>query len=99
MEEKSSVTVRQKQQINALRSGNRTAVLETLKELRSSGRVFILPELFNLLADQEDAEIISVTASLLNDLKDQEAAPLLVVHIKPETALRATSIGVFRPFR
>ncbi len=79
MEEKNSDSRRQKHQINALRSGNRSVVLETLKELRSSGKVFILLELFDLLVDQEDDEIISVTASLLNDMKGQEVTPLLVV--------------------
>lgn len=66
-----------KSQIQSLRSGNRTAILTTLKELRVHGHISILPELFDLLADQESEEIVSEIASLLNDLKDQEAAELL----------------------
>lgn len=61
-------------QIQSLRSGNRTAILSTLKELRVHGKVSILPELFDLLAEQENEEIIAEITSLLNDLKDQEAA-------------------------
>jgi hypothetical protein len=64
-------------QISALRSGNRTAILVTLKEIRREGDVSILPELFNLLIDQEDTQLVAETCSLLNDLKDQEAASIL----------------------
>jgi len=68
---------RLKNQIQSLRSGNRTAILTTLKELRSDGNVSILPDLFDLLLDQEDEQIIGEISSLLNDLKDKEAAPIL----------------------
>ena len=91
MEEKNSARVREKDQINALRSGNRTAVLETLKALRTSGKVSLLPELFCLLVDQEDEEIINETSSLLNELKDQEASAYLAEAISnPEYAGIAT---------
>jgi hypothetical protein len=65
-------------QVLALRSGNRTAILEAIREIRHSGNISILPELFELLLDQEDNEIISGISSLLNDLKDQEAVQVLV---------------------
>lgn len=68
---------RLKQQISSLRSSNRTAILETVKELRDEGDVSVLPELFNLLLIQEDPEIRKEIESLLNDLKDQEAAEIL----------------------
>ena len=68
---------RLKNQIQSLRSGNRTAILTTLKELRSDGNVSVLPDLFDLLLDQEDEEIAGEITSLLNDLKDKEAAPIL----------------------
>lgn len=64
---------RLKQHIESLRSSNRTAILSTLKELRSDGDVSILPELFQLMLVQEDQEIQDEITALLNDLKDQEA--------------------------
>jgi len=63
-----------KEQIAALRSGNHSAILETLKTLRSDGDVSVLPELYNLLLIQEDEELLNEIAALLNDLKDKEAA-------------------------
>jgi hypothetical protein len=66
-----------KQQIANLRSSNRSAILETLKELRKAGDVSVLPELFNLLLIQDDGEIQAEIISLLNDLKDREAAEIL----------------------
>jgi len=68
---------RLKQRIEALRSSNRTAILSTIKELRSEGDVSVLPELFNLMLIQEDQKILDEIVSLLNDLKDKEAAPVL----------------------
>jgi hypothetical protein len=65
------------QQIASLRSSNRSAILETFKELRSEGDVSVLPELFNLMLIQEDEEILNEIAALLNDLKDKEAAEVL----------------------
>ena len=59
-----------KQQIQSLRSSNRTAILTTLDELRSEGDVSVLPELFSLMLVQEDQEVLDNIASLLNDLKD-----------------------------
>ena len=66
-----------KNQIAALRSGNKTAILVTLKEIRTQGDISIIPELFDLLLDQEDSQIIAETTALLNDLKDQKAASVL----------------------
>lgn len=65
---------KERSQIQSLRSGNHTAIVATLKELRIHGKVSILPELFDLLAEQENEEIITEITSFLNDLKDQEAA-------------------------
>lgn len=72
-----SSKLRLKQQIEALRSSNRTAILSTIKELRSEGDVSVLPELFNLMLVQEDQEILDEITSLLNDLKDIEATAVL----------------------
>ena len=70
-----------KRQISALRSSNRSVILETIKDLRSEGDVSVLPELFNLLLIQEDEEILGETSALLNDLKEQEAAEILALAI------------------
>ena len=66
-----------KEQIRALRSGNRTTIMHALKEIRKDSKIDILPELFDLLLEQEDEEIIHEVSSLLNDLKLQESAPVL----------------------
>ena len=68
---------RLKSQITALHSGNRTTILVTLDKIRSMSNISILPELFDLLMVQEDEEIVRGITSLLNDLKLQEAAPVL----------------------
>ena len=75
MEEKGNDKLRA--QIQSLRSGNRTAILSTLKEFRVHGHISILPDLFDLLVEQESEEIIAEITSLLNDLKDQDGAELL----------------------
>lgn len=77
MEQEKAKDNRLKAQIQSLRSGNRLAILTTLKELRSQGDISILPELFDLLLDQEDEQIKGEISSILNDLKDMEAAPIL----------------------
>lgn len=64
-------------QIQSLHSGNKSAILNTLKELRSLGRVSILPEIFQVMLVQEDEQIVEELTSFLNDLKDPEAAEVL----------------------
>ena len=82
-----------RQQITSLRSGNRSAILETLKELRSDGDVSVLPELFNVMLIQEDEEVLGEITSLLNDLKDKEAAAFLAEAIaNPEYEEIQTSL-------
>lgn len=71
-----------KNQIQSLRSGNRSAILTTLKEIRTDGNVSILPELFDLLDAQEEKQIIGEVSQLLNDLKETEAVPILVQAIE-----------------
>jgi len=75
MEEKRNDKLRA--QIQSLRSGNRSAILSTLKEFRVHGHISILPYLFDLLVEQDSEEIITEITSLLNDLKDQDCAELL----------------------
>lgn len=77
MEQEITRENRLKHQIRSLRSGNRIAILATLKELRSQGDVSILPDLFELLLDKEDEQISGEISSILNDLKDKEAVPIL----------------------
>jgi hypothetical protein len=75
---------RLERQVKALRSGNRVSILDALREIRSASNISILPELFELLLDQEDQEITRETASLLNDLKNKEAAPILAEALNKE---------------
>jgi hypothetical protein len=80
-------------QIASLRSSKRLAILETLKELRSDGDVSVLPELFNLMLIQEDEEVLGEITTLLNDLKDKEAAEILAEAIaNPEYEKIQTSL-------
>ena len=82
-----------RQQIVSLRSSNRSAILETLKELRSDGEVSVLPELFNLMLIQEDEEVLGKITTLLNDLKDKEAAEILAEAVaNPEYEKIQTSL-------
>lgn len=68
---------RLREQIRALRSGNRTAILVALNELRSTGNVSILPDLFDLLMEQEDVQIRAEITAILNDLKEKDVVPIL----------------------
>ncbi len=77
MDSESEQKEKLKNQISALRSGNKIAILVTLKEIRTEGEASILPELFRLLLNMEDEQILAETGSLLNDLKDQQAASAL----------------------
>ena len=63
--------------IKSLRSGNRIAILASLKDIRSLGKVTILPEVFDVLCDQEDEQIYNEAVSLINDLKSKESVPYL----------------------
>lgn len=81
-------------QVQALRSGNRITILDALKEIRTESSISILPDLFDLLVDQEDDEIIRGISSLLNDLKTQEAAGVLAEAIgNPEYQSITTLLG------
>lgn len=82
-----------KQQIQSLRSSNRTAILATLDELRSEGDISVLPELFSLMLVQEDQEVLNKILSLLNDLKDKDAVEILTEAIaNPEYEKIRTSL-------
>jgi HEAT repeat protein len=64
-------------QIQAVRSGHRGTILDALRTIRTESNVSILPELFELLVEQEDEEISREIISLLNDLKSEDAVPVL----------------------
>lgn len=82
-----------KEQIVSLRSNNRSAILGTIKDLRSVGDVSVLPELFNLMLIQEDEEILNEISALLNDLKNKDAAEILAQAISnPEYKQIQTSL-------
>ena len=82
-----------KEQIASLRSNNRSAILGTIKDLRSVGDVSVLPELFNLMLIQEDEEILGEISALLNDLKNKDAAEILAHAIgNPEYKQIQTSL-------
>lgn len=82
-------------QIEALRSGNRTVILSALKEVRTEGEVAVIPELFHLLLDQEDEQILLETRNILNDLKDPRAAGILAgaVNQKAYQEIRSTLVA------
>ncbi len=82
MDQENNKNNRLKLQIQSLRSGNRTAIVSTLQELRTDGNISILPELFELLLNQEEKQIINEISSLLCDLKDEEAVPVLAEAIE-----------------
>ena len=66
-----------REQIQSLHSGNKSVILSTIDELRSHGKVSILPDLLQVMLVQEDPQIREEITRLLNDLKDQEAAAFL----------------------
>ena len=85
---------RLRDQVRALRSGNRVTILDTLKGIRAESSTSILTELFDLLLEQEDEEIIREVSSLLNDLKIQEAARILAEAIENPEYQSITTILV-----
>lgn len=74
----------EKRQISILRSGNTSAIIDTIQEIREKGSITILPELFDLLLGSENDEIIKSCSSLLNDLKNKESVQYLVKALKDE---------------
>lgn len=80
----------EKKQISILRSGNAAAIIETIGEIRENGTITILPEVFEVMLDTEDDEVMEACTSLLNDLKNAEAVSYLVAALKNQR---------FRPIR
>lgn len=74
----------EKRQISILRSGNTSAIIDTIQEIRKKGSVTILPELFDLLLISGNEEVIQACSSLLNDLKNKKSVQYLVAALKDE---------------
>lgn len=74
---KASEKEKDKSLVQSLRSGNQTAIVSALKDIRVSGKLFFLTEIFDLLVDQENEEIYLEAVSLLNDLKNKDAVPIV----------------------
>lgn len=72
----------EKKQVSILRSGNTSAILETIEEIRNSGKTTILPEIFELLLDTEDDEVMQSCTGLLNDLNSEEGASYVISALK-----------------
>jgi hypothetical protein len=64
--------------LKGLESSNSVKVIETLEELRSSGRVSDIPLLIELLHLTNDPEIKSKITDLFNTLKESDAIPLII---------------------
>lgn len=80
----------EKKQISILRSGNVAAIIETIDEIRENGSITILPEIFELMLDTEDDEVMEACTGLLNDLNNEEAVSYIVAALKNQR---------FRPIR
>lgn len=63
----------EKRQISALRSGHTGAARAALEEIRISGRVNMLPEIFEMLLETHNQELLKTGSALLNDLKAKDA--------------------------
>lgn len=83
-ENKRKKTEAEKRQISILRSGNITATIDTIQEIRKKGSLTILPDIFDLLLVSDNEEIIKACSSLLNDLKNKESVQYLVTALKDE---------------
>ncbi len=71
-------------QIADLRSGNKGVIISTLKEVRENSDPSVLHELFSLLLEREEEEIITEIGTLLCDLKNEEAAGILAGALEKE---------------
>ncbi len=84
MEQENKSGESEKKQISILRSGNSRAIIDTVEEIREGGSLSILPEVFDVLLQNEDENVIAACSSLLNDLKSEAAAEMLISAIKNE---------------
>jgi len=64
--------------LKGLESADSLRVIETLEELRVSGKVSDIPVLIELLHLSQNAEIKSKITGLFSNLKDSDAIPLII---------------------
>lgn len=74
----------QKNILKGLNSADSLKVIETLEELRVSGKVSDVPVLIELLHLSQDAEIKSKICSLFANLKESDAIPLIINAIQDQ---------------
>ncbi|MFY9150885.1 MAG: hypothetical protein WAO52_02640 [Prolixibacteraceae bacterium] len=70
--------------LQGLNSADSLKVIETLEELRVSGKVSDIPVLIELLHLSHDTEIKSKITSLFANLKESDAIPLIIAAIQDE---------------
>ncbi len=61
-----------------LNSGNSNLIFEALREIRENGTISIIPHLFDLINENTSDIIKKDIVRLICDIKEQNAAPLLV---------------------
>lgn len=67
----------EKLKINLL-SNSESTVIAAIDEIRLNGEAYLLPTIFELLADTDNPEIEASIIQLLFDLKNEDATPYLV---------------------
>lgn len=72
----------EKRMISILQSGNASAILSIIDEIREKGFLSVLPEVFNLLQNAEDNEILGACTDLVNDLNQEASVPYVIAAIK-----------------
>lgn len=64
--------------VSKLQSGRSSSVREALREIKVTGTVPIIPYLFDIVTEGKDNAIIDEILKILSDIKDKEAAPVMV---------------------
>ncbi len=72
------------QLLKDMKSDNAETVLNTVKKIRKEGNTAIMPELIYLLHTTNNDDIKISATNLLNDLKDNKAAPHIIEAINNE---------------
>ena len=67
-------------------SGNRSEILNTLKEIRFLGKAIIMPLVFQVLNNDPDDEIKDEIFNILSQLKDKECVPYIIDAIQSEAS-------------
>jgi hypothetical protein len=74
----SEVNKKNKELVNKLNSGNSNLIFEALKEIRENGTISIIPHLFDLINENTSDIIKKDIIRLICDIKEQNAASLLI---------------------